>query len=72
MGRFKTQSEHYKTLFSLIKSELKAIPEHGEHGIPVLPTHIARVCAKPKTPTKRCVQEKLTSGYLQVDKGGYS
>lgn len=73
MGRFKTQSQYYKTVFSLINSELKLIPEYGEPGIPVLPTHIAGVCgAKPKTPTKQYAQEKLTSGYLQVEMGSYS
>lgn len=46
MRRFKTQSQYYKTVSSLINSELKPTLEHGQPGIPVLPTHIAG-CVEP-------------------------
>lgn len=73
MGRFKTLSQYYKTVFSLTNCEPKPVPERGELGIPIVSSRFAGVCGpKPKTPTKHSAQEKLTSGYHQVDKGDYT
>lgn len=70
MGRFKTQYQHYETVFALIKNVLKPIAEHSDLGIPALPTHIAGKCgAKPKTPTL-CL--RVTSRCLQVVERSYS
>lgn len=71
MGRFKTQSQNYETVFALIKNVLKPIAEHSDLGIPALPTHIAGKCgAKPKTPTS-CLR-RATSRCLQVVERSYS